>query len=195
MTRPVRSPHRRALVLPPSHKRPSVLSASAGGSKHRPCSHRGELADARRPALVPVECAAVVKAEATVGDCAVDRRWPRRAAGRSLWPTLTKPAVRARSPKAVDLRAQWASPERPRHLRADFRPVIKARPNSRNGTNSSAPSGWRGGAAIHVDTGMNRLGSVLRRGGGRGRAGPIGDPRHHPPDESTSPAPRPPTIR
>ena len=42
---------------------------------------------------------------------------------------------------------------------------------------------WRGGAALHVDTGMNRLGISVERSRGARAAHPLGKPRHHAADE------------
>ncbi len=70
-----------------------------------------------------------------------------------------------------DLRAQRAFPPAP----ARPSPTSSAagdqqpRSSSPNGTHFVRASGWRGGAALHVDTGMNRLGFTHRRGGRRSR--------------------------
>ena len=136
---------------------------------------------------MPAECAAVVKADAYgcgiepvatalakagcktffVADLAEARRVARGRAG------------------ADDLRAQRPAA---RHGAAlcrdvDARPVIGSLVELAEWDAFCRTHGWRGGAALHVDTGMNRLGISIEEAAALAAAHPRREPRHHAADE------------
>ena len=118
---------------------------------------------------VPAECAGVIKAE---------RLWLRRRTGRAragrrrLQDVFRRHAGRsARRPRGGagggDLCARRLFPEQRRaYAKIDARPVIGDLNELAEWDVFCRRSGWAGGAAIHIDTGMNRLGLTLDRGAG-----------------------------
>ena len=93
--------------------------------------------------------------------------------------------VRARRAGSRDLRAQRLAARR----RAGLRRALCApgdrqpRSNSPNGTPSSRPAAGDGGAALHVDTGMNRLGLTVDEAAAIAPRIARREPRHHAGDE------------
>ena len=136
---------------------------------------------------VPVECAAVVKADAY--GCGLEpvaheaRRRP--AARRSSSPISPKAAACARSRRRPRSTCSTGSCPAPRGVRRDptLRPVISSTTELAEWDAFVAAHGWRGGAALHVDTGMNRLGIAPRRRSRSRRALQIGESRLHAADE------------
>ena len=112
--------------------------------------------------LVTVECAAVVKANAYGLGLEAGHRAssPRPAARRSSWPISPKrgacaPArARPRSTCSMDFRPTAATA----FIEIGARPVINSTTELAEWDAFVAARNWRGGAALHVDTGMNRLG-------------------------------------
>jgi alanine racemase len=113
---------------------------------------------------IPVDCAAVLKADAY--GCGLDAIAPRLlkigcktffvadvAEGRRL---------RALAPDAVIYVLNGVLPNTPQALAdARLRPVINGTTELAEWDTFVASNDWRGGAALHVDTGMNRLGLTL----------------------------------
>jgi alanine racemase len=110
---------------------------------------------------IPVECAAVVKADAY--GCGIER----------VVPALTKVGcrtffvaeiaegrrVRAAAPDAVIYVLNGLMPSTaPAFAEANLRPVINSPTELAEWDAFVAANNWRSGAALHVDTGMNRLG-------------------------------------
>jgi len=110
---------------------------------------------------VPVECAAVVKADAY--GCSIER----------VVPSLTKVGcvtffvadiaegrrVRACAPAATVYVLNGLAPDTAAcFAQAHLRPVINSMVELAEWDAFIAANDWRGGAALHVDTGMNRLG-------------------------------------
>ena len=91
-------------------------------------------------------------------------RWPAPAARRSSSPPWMKRASsRAALPSGRDLCARRLLPELPATPtpRSTARPVIGDLNELAEWDVFCRRSGWAGGAAIHIDTGMNRLGLTV----------------------------------
>jgi alanine racemase len=110
---------------------------------------------------IPVECAAVVKADAY--GCGLDEVATRLAkAGCKTFFVADLGEgrrVRARAPEAVIYVLDGVLPGTSRALAdAYLRPVINGPAELAEWDTFVASNNWRGGAALHIDTGMNRLG-------------------------------------
>jgi alanine racemase len=110
---------------------------------------------------VPIECAAVVKADAY--GCGLDpvtTRLARAGCNTFFVANLAEGArVRALAGDAVIYVLNGLQPHTAQAFAdADLRPVINGPAELAEWDAFVAASSWRGGAALHVDTGMNRLG-------------------------------------
>ena len=111
--------------------------------------------------VVPVECAAVVKADGYgCGIAAVTARLVKAGCRTFFVADLAEARqVRALAPKAAVYVLNGLSPDHARAFAdANVRPVINGPAELAEWDQFVSGSGWAGGAAIHVDTGMNRLG-------------------------------------
>ena len=137
--------------------------------------------------LLTVECAAVVKANAYgLGLEPVTAKLAKAGCKTFFVADIAEARrARARARDAADLRAQWIFARGRDGLR---RTQCAAGHQQHHGTGRvgrfrRCESGWRGGAAMHVDTGMNRLG-ISADGSRRAGASPAArEPRHHAIDE------------
>ena len=114
------------------------------------------------------------------------RRWRAPAARRSSSRISPRRAACARSRRKPRSTCSTALPSGAgTGLRRDLCAAGDQQPRSSspNGTTSSSTSGWRGGAALHVDTGMNRLGLSLEEAAAIATRIAVGKPRHHAADE------------
>jgi alanine racemase len=110
---------------------------------------------------VPVECAAVVKADAY--GCGIERVVPalKKVGCRTFFVADIPEGrrVRAVAPEAVIYVLNGLMPSTaPAFADANLRPVINSTTELAEWDTFVASSNWRGGAALHIDTGMNRLG-------------------------------------
>jgi alanine racemase len=110
---------------------------------------------------VPAECAAVVKADAY--GCGLDLVTARlaKAGCRTFFVAdlIEGRRVRAIAPQATIYVLNGLPPDTAQAFAdASLRPVINAPAELAEWDQFVAATGWRGGAALHVDTGMNRLG-------------------------------------
>jgi alanine racemase len=110
---------------------------------------------------VPAECAAVVKADGY--GCGLDVVTARLAKAGCRTFFVADPAegrrVRALAPEAVIYVLGGIFPNTgPALAEAHLRPVINSLTELAEWDAFVSANGWRGGAALHVDTGMNRLG-------------------------------------
>ena len=110
---------------------------------------------------VPVECAAVVKADAY--GCGLERVVPAliKIGCRTFFVADVAEGRRARAlaPHAVIYILNGVMPNTaPAFADANLRPVINSTTELAEWDTFVASSRWRGGAAVHIDTGMNRLG-------------------------------------
>jgi alanine racemase len=110
---------------------------------------------------IPVECGAVVKADAY--GCGLERVVPRllKAGCRTFFVADVGEGRRVRSiaPDAVVYVLNGVLPNTGPALAAlNLRPVLNSTTELAEWDTFVAESGWRGGAALHIDTGMNRLG-------------------------------------
>jgi alanine racemase len=110
---------------------------------------------------VPIECAAVVKADAY--GCGLELVTARLAkAGCQTFfvaDLVEARRVRAIAPQATIYVLNGLPPHSAQAFAdASLRPVINAPAELAEWDQFVAATGWRGGAALHVDTGMNRLG-------------------------------------
>jgi alanine racemase len=115
--------------------------------------------------VAPAECAAVVKADAY--GCGIDpvTRTLVDAGCRTFFVALVQEARRVRllAPGAVIYVLNGIVPGSSRAFaEANARPVIGSLPELTEWEAFVVASGWHGGAALHVDTGMNRLGLSMR---------------------------------
>jgi alanine racemase len=115
--------------------------------------------------VAPAECAAVVKADAY--GCALDpvTKTLVQAGCRTFFVALVQEARRVRllSPDAVIYVLNGIVPgSSPVFADLNARPVIGSLSELIEWDAFVAASGWHGGAALHVDTGMNRLGLAMR---------------------------------
>ena len=135
---------------------------------------------------MPSECAAVVKADAY--GCGLEQVTVALAkAGcktffvadlaeaRRLRKVVPAPAIYVLNGLAPGTAASYADIE--------ARPVIGSAVELAEWDAFCTAKDWRGGAALHVDTGMNRLGISANEVGGAGAAHPHREPRHHAADE------------
>jgi alanine racemase len=111
--------------------------------------------------IVPIECAAVVKADAY--GCGLDRVAARLAKAGCKTFFVAELAegrrVRAVAGEAVIYVLDGLLPGTARAFaEASLRPIINGPAELAEWDRFVAATGWRGGAALHVDTGMNRLG-------------------------------------
>src|SRR5882757_11240730 len=107
------------------------------------------------------ECAAVVKADAY--GCGIEQVVPAlaRAGCKTFFVAHLDEARRARAaaPDVVIYVLNGLLPgSASAYAQADLRPVIGSRAELDEWNAFRAASGWRGAAALHFDTGMNRLG-------------------------------------
>jgi alanine racemase len=110
---------------------------------------------------LPVECAAVVKADAY--GCGIERVVPalHKAGCRTFFAADLAEGrrVRACAPDAIIYVLHGVLPNTASAFaESDLRPVINSTTELAEWDAFVASSDWRGGAALHVDTGMNRLG-------------------------------------
>jgi alanine racemase len=110
---------------------------------------------------IPVECAAVVKADAY--GCGIERVVPvlKKVGCRTFFVADLAEGrrVRAVAPEAVIYVLNGLMPGTAHAFAdAELRPVINSTTELAEWDAFVASTGWRGGAALHVDTGMNRLG-------------------------------------
>lgn len=110
---------------------------------------------------VPVECAAVVKADAY--GCGIERVVPalKKIGCRTFFVADIAEGrrVRAAAPDAVIYVLNGLMPgTAPALAEANLRPVINSTTELAEWDTFVSSSNWNGGAALHVDTGMNRLG-------------------------------------
>jgi alanine racemase len=110
---------------------------------------------------IPVECAAVVKADAY--GCGLEQVVPAlfKAGCRTFFVADVTEGrrLRALSPEAVIYVLNGVLPNTgPALAAANLRPVINSTTELAEWDTFVAGSNWRGGAALHIDTGMNRLG-------------------------------------
>src|SRR5213080_3066766 len=109
----------------------------------------------------PAECAAVVKADGYgCGIAPVSAALARAGCGTFFVADLAEArSVRRIAPNAVIYVLDGLAPETADGFaQADLRPVLGSLDELAEWQNFRAASGWRGGVALHVDTGMNRLG-------------------------------------
>ncbi len=111
--------------------------------------------------VLPTECAAVVKGDAY--GCGLDQVTTSlgRAGCKTFFVAHLSEArrVRALAPEAaIYVLNGFTSGAGPAFVEAYARPVINSSVELAEWDQFIAASGWRGGAAVHVDTGMNRLG-------------------------------------
>jgi alanine racemase len=110
---------------------------------------------------VPIECAAVVKGDAYgCGLEPVTRRLA-KAGCRTFFVADLAEALRVRAiaPDAIIYLLNGLPPNAaPTFASHSLRPVINGPAELAEWDAFVATSGWRGGAALHIDTGMNRLG-------------------------------------
>src|SRR5882757_4069796 len=116
---------------------------------------------------VPVECGAVVKADAY--GCGLDQvtRKLHKAGCRTFFVADVGEGrcVRAIAREAVIYVLNGVLPNTGRALAdAYLRPVINSTTELAEWDTFVATNDWRGGAALHIDTGMNRLGLTLDEG-------------------------------
>ena len=127
---------------------------------------------------VPVECGAVVKGD--VYGCGLEpvTRKLARAGCRTFFVADVTEGRRVRelAPDAIVYVRTGLIPGTAQAFASDrLRPVINSVTEELAEWNAFVSSrSWRGGAALHVDTGMNRLGITDRRGSSRSTAHPIG---------------------
>ncbi len=110
---------------------------------------------------VPVECAAVVKADAY--GCGLEQVAPAliKVGCRTFFVADATEGrrLRAVAPNAVIYVLNGVLPNTgPSLAAANLRPVINSTTELAEWDTFVAKIGWRGGAALHIDTGMNRLG-------------------------------------
>ena len=110
---------------------------------------------------IPVECAAVVKADAY--GCGIERVVPalKKIGCRTFFVADLAEGrrVRAAAPDAVVYVLNGLMPGTAAAFAdANLRPVINSPTELAEWDTFVASNNWRGGAALHVDTGMNRLG-------------------------------------
>ncbi len=110
---------------------------------------------------IPVECAAVVKADAY--GCGIERVVPalNKIGCRTYFVADLAEGrrVRAAAPKSVIYVLNGLMPgTAPAFAEANLRPVINSVTELAEWDTFVATNNWREGAALHVDTGMNRLG-------------------------------------
>ncbi len=110
---------------------------------------------------IPVECAAVVKADAY--GCGLGKVVPRllKAGCKTFFVADIAEArqLRAIAPDAVIYVLNGVLPGTGPALAAlNLRPVLNSTTELAEWDTFVAANGWRGGAALHIDTGMNRLG-------------------------------------
>jgi alanine racemase len=113
---------------------------------------------------VPVECAAVVKGDGYGCGLELVTRALARAGCRTFFVADVAEGrrVRALAPDAVIYVLNGLMPSSAQAFAADdFRPVINSTTELAEWDAFIAIKNWRGGAALHVDTGMNRLGITV----------------------------------
>ena len=114
--------------------------------------------------VVPGECAAVVKGDAY--GCGIDQVTTTlsRAGCRTFFVAHLQEArrVRAVAPEAaIYVLNGFSSSSGPSFVETYARPVINSSVELAEWDHFVSSSGWSGGAALHVDTGMNRLGLTI----------------------------------
>jgi alanine racemase len=143
-------------------------SAPAGPSADEGCGilsiDLGAIADNWRTlgrVAIPAECAAVIKADAY--GCGIEQVAPVlvKAGCKTFFVAHLSEARRARAiaPEAVIYVLNGIAPgTAPAYADANLRPVIGSLVELAEWDAFVATNGWHGGAALHVDTGMHRLG-------------------------------------
>jgi alanine racemase len=114
--------------------------------------------------VLPGECAAVVKADAY--GCGLEQVVPTllRAGCRTFFVAHLSEARRLRAlsrDATIYVLNGFSSAAGPTFVECQARPVINSSVELAEWDNFVASSGWSGGAAMHVDTGMNRLGLTV----------------------------------
>lgn len=115
--------------------------------------------------VAPAECAAVVKADAYGCGLEPVTKTLTDAGCRTFFVALLSEARRVRllAPESVIYVLNGVVPgSAPAFAEIDARPVIGSMPELEEWEAFVTASGWRGGAALHVDTGMNRLGLPMQ---------------------------------
>jgi alanine racemase len=113
----------------------------------------------------PAECAAVVKADAYGCGLEPVTKTLAEAGCRTFFVALLSEARRVRllAPEPVIYVLNGIAPGSASAFgEIDARPVLGSPPELEEWDAFVAASGWRGGAALHIDTGMNRLGLSLQ---------------------------------
>jgi alanine racemase len=114
---------------------------------------------------LPVECAAVVKADAYGCGLELVTRKLAKAGCRTFFVADLMEARRVRTiaPEATVYVLSGMMPGSAQAFgEGSFRPVINSLTEFAEWDAFVAQKGWRGGAALHVDTGMNRLGITVQ---------------------------------
>ena len=144
------------IPAPPETEAGGMLTIDLGGA-------RRQLARRSRARAAPAECARRRQGRRLRLRHRAGRARARAApaAGPSSSP-ISSEAQRARAPRRTPtiyvLNGLLPGTAPAYARRATCARCSAARTNSPNGTRSARRPGWRGGAALHVDTGMNRLG-------------------------------------
>ena len=136
---------------------------------------------------MPVECAAVVKADGY--GCGLEQVTAKlaKAGCRTFFVADVAEGrrVRAIAPASAIYVLNGLMPGTAQSFAdASLRPVINSTTELAEWDAFVNIKAWRGGAALHVDTGINRLGVTRRRGGRYCAAHPVRAPRHYAADES-----------
>lgn len=127
--------------------------------------------------VAPADCAAVVKADAYGCGLELVTKTLVDAGCRTFFVALVQEAQRVRvlAPNAVIYVLNGIVPGSARAFaELNARPVIGSLPELTEWESFVAGSGWRGGAALHVDTGMNRLGLAMHEAAEVARRDPAG---------------------
>ena len=135
---------------------------------------------------MPAECAAVIKADGY--GCGIEQVAVRlaRAGCKTFFVADLAEAgkVRGAAPEpAVYVLNGLLPGTAAAYADIHVRPVIGSMVELAEWDAFCTAQGWRGGAALHVDTGMNRLGISVNEAAALGAAHPFGKPRHHAADE------------
>src|SRR5262245_17616150 len=114
--------------------------------------------------VLPTECAAVVKADAY--GCGIDQVVPAltRAGCKTFFVAHLSEARRVRllAPESTIYALNgFSSGGGPMIMETYARPIINSPVELAEWDLFVSQSGWRGGAGVHVDTGMNRLGFTI----------------------------------
>ena len=177
------------LAAPTTHTNaPGPSAAEAGGTLTIDlAADRGELARAVAPHCSPVECAAVVKANAYGCGTRAGRRRARQGRLQDVLRRRSRRSAARARVRAGRRRSTCSTVSCPARRRAfaelNARPVINSIAELAEWDAFVAANGWRGGAALHVDTGMNRLGISPAEAAALAPRLQARKPRHHAADE------------